>query len=133
MKRVLAAFAVVVALSLSMLGTAIASVSVILAEGRGDLSDDKQSIVVSGSIICTDGNTVSVSVIVAQTSGKTSSTGTGSSGDLTCTGAAQPWVAIVTSVSGGTEFKHGPASLIFGAFDSTDSSSSETHTQSFRL
>jgi hypothetical protein len=131
MKRVVVLIGLVLALSLALYGTASASVSSLTLDTKADLAASKTAVVVSGTIVCSGGDSVDVSVIITQSSGQVDAAGSGSA-TVTCSGTVQTWSATVQVVIGAA-FKHGPATAIFSAFDNTDSTFFPTQTRGLKL
>ena len=113
MKRLLLACGIALAFGAVLTGTALAISSTI--NSKAQLSADKTSAFASGTIICSAGSTASVTVIITQSSGKTDTTGSGNSDDITCTGMVQPWTATVPVNLSGEAFKSGPAVVLYQA------------------
>ena len=120
MKKLLLAGVLALGVSLSVFSFASASVSSLTVSPKADLLPGKTSVVVNGTIVCTQGDTVDVTAIVIQ--GNSAATGTTS---VTCTGAVQNWAAGADTVIG-SSLKNGPASYLSQAFDNTDGTSFPT-------
>jgi hypothetical protein len=121
-----------VALAMATAGTALASVSSASADGTALLSASKIDATVTGTTVCTTGDTFSVSVIIQQTSGQTNTVGQGTAAGGTCTGTVQAW-SVTASVFVGTSYKHGPASVLFEVSDSTDNTNSGIQSAGIKL
>jgi hypothetical protein len=106
-----------IALSLAVITTSSvkANVDFLAADGTAHLSAGNTVAVVTGSVLCTAGDTLSVSAVIVQTRGKANITGSGLVSGLTCLGVAQTFavpVDILIPLNGA--FKKGPASAIIG-------------------
>ena len=130
MKRFALLAVLVAALSIGLAGTASAFVSSLNADAKADLSASKTEAVVTGTIVCTAGDVVNVGAAIVQSSGKVDALAAGST-TITCTGGVQTF-AVTTTVVLGSALKHGPAVVIVGAFDTTDSTFQEL-TQGIKL
>jgi hypothetical protein len=130
-KRTVLLTALVLVLSFAVHGTASASVSNLTLDAKAQLAASKISAVATGTVTCTAGDDVSVSVVIVQASGKVNAAATGSA-SVTCTGTVQT-VAVTTDVVVGAALKHGPAIAVFSASDNTDSTSFPTLTQDIKL
>jgi hypothetical protein len=98
-------------------GVLVAMVDFLSADSKAIIIGDGSSVVVTGQIQCTDGDTFGVTAIVAQNVKQDSVIATGStSGTDTCTGQLQTYVVTAEIVypANGT-FKKGPASLTLQA------------------
>ena len=118
MQRLVMIFGVVLTLTVLLTGTTSAFVSTLRLDSKGSLAASKTSATVTGTIVCDAGHEVELQVIVLQNSGKVSS-GAQSGPTITCSGRVQAWSATVDVVVG-SAFKHGPATALFGATDTTD-------------
>jgi hypothetical protein len=132
MKRMLSVGSLAFALTLALVGPVSASVSSFTVDGTANLSASKIEATVTGTIVCSVGDTFSVAADIFQNSGKTDTFGAGFTGDLICTGAVQSW-SLTAPVLIGTSYKHGPASLIAAASDSTDSTDSGILTTGIKI
>src|SRR5213593_1626058 len=121
MKKSLLGLGVILAFAIMLVSSGSASVNFVTIDSKGTLSVDNASATITGTTVCTAGDTASATAVVTQTSGNASVYAGGSSGDFTCTGVLQQW-AVVVNVLVGTPFKHGKASAIAEIDDSTDSS-----------
>jgi hypothetical protein len=106
--------------------TAFASVDSIGTDTKATIVAGGTAAIVTGSIVCSVGDTFSVTAIVQQLENHgVDATGQGISGEQSCTGAPQPFAVTVTILIPATAtFKKGPASLIFSA-NSTNISSQQ--------
>jgi hypothetical protein len=132
MKRCFVLFALVMTVMLALTGTASASTSLLNLDSRAILSDTKTSGIATGSIVCTAGNEVSISVVLLQSSGKVDTAAQGFQ-TLTCTGAVQTFAVTTDVVLGNPLLKKGPATTIFSASDSTDGTSFPTQVQGVKI
>lgn len=132
MKRLVVLTGMVLALGLAVPGTASASASSLTLDPKADLSAGKTSAVATGTIVCTAGDEVLVEVEVLQSSGKLDAAGVGSATIFVCSGQVQTWAATVDVVVGAA-FKHGPATALFLAVDTTDGAQTPTQTQGIKL
>ena len=119
--RPLAVAAIAAALALGFVSTASASVTSFTVDDA-TISASKTEVTVSGTIVCTDGDTASVTAYIFQSSGKVDATAAAVGPDFVCTGTVQAW-SVVLPVLIGTSLKPGPANWLAGASDSTDSTS----------
>lgn len=131
MKTFALAAGLALAIVLTLATVASASISSLTLNSQASLTPDKTAVHVSGTVICTAGNDVAISLIVTQTSGKVASTGTGAA-SVTCSGLIQNWSGTVTLLTG-TKFKNGPATGIFAGSDSTDGTSFPFATTSLHI
>jgi hypothetical protein len=114
-----------------MSGTASASVSSLTLDSKAQLSSSKTSAVATGTIVCTAGDSVDVTVAILQSSGKVSALSQGDA-TITCSGQVQAW-AVTTNVITGSGLKDGPANAVSTAFDSTDGTSFPVQAQGIHL
>jgi hypothetical protein len=131
MKRRLFALSVVVALGIGLAVTLSASVSSLTVDAHGTLAASKISVTSTGTIVCTSGDSVDVTVVILQTSGKVQVAATGDT-TVSCNGDVQAW-AVVSDVVVGSNLKAGPAIVLAQTFDSTDSSQGQIVTQRIQL
>lgn len=124
-------FSTALVASALMVAPAHASVDSISAETSGKLSDTRISVVVTGTVVCSDGNEVEVAANVVQTSGGTNTVAAGST-MIVCTGQVQTW-SLSADILVGAAFKNGPATMLFAGFDVTDGTGSEIHVQPIKL
>jgi hypothetical protein len=123
MRKLVAPLAAV-AVAFVFAGNALASVNFVTLNSKATLAGG--SVIVSGTTLCTTGDTANATVILTQTNGQSVTTGTGSSGDFTCTGTYQAWSVVVSPVLG-PGFRNGKASVsIAEVNDSTDHSFTAT-------
>jgi hypothetical protein len=108
--------ALAMAVGTSGASAAITSFSV---NDKASLQQDGTVAVVTGFVQCTAGDTVDISSTVIQVKGQLLIEGFGDSGSITCSGSLQMWSVAVQVVIGGA-FKHGQASSLDSAFDTTD-------------
>jgi hypothetical protein len=116
-KRALLLVALVLTLTLALHGTASAAVMSLTLAAKAQLSASKTSAVATGTIVCPEGSTAKVTVVITQTSGRTETASQGTT-EVTCTGAVQTW-AVTSNVVIGAAFKAGPATALFNACDPT--------------
>jgi hypothetical protein len=128
-KLILTLAAVVMATGLFASG-AHAFISGLTLDAKASLDATKTSVVATGTVVCSSGDDVDVSVVIVQSSGKVNAAGTGF-GTFTCTGTLQTYSVVVNLIVG-TQFKNGPATALFGAFDSSGDSTM-TFTQGVHL
>lgn len=131
MKRLMVLIGMVLTLSLALYGTATASVSSLTLNQKADLAASKTAVVVSGTIVCAAGDSANISVVITQSSGQVDAAGSGDA-TVVCSGTVQSWSATVQVVIGAA-FKHGPATAIFSAFDTTDGTFFSTQTRGIKL
>ena len=96
-----------------------ASVDFLAVDDKATLTSDT-NVVVTGALVCTSGETASISVVITQDHGQGSLAGQGTV-DVPCTGTAQTFavpVDLLTPPNGA--FKKGPASVILNASTATD-------------
>jgi hypothetical protein len=108
--------------SLTMLAStsnASAEVTSFSVNSRAALQLGGTVAVVTGSMECTAGDAVIVTVMIVQTKGQLFTEGIAGSGFVTCTGGQQLWTVFVPVFIGGA-FKHGKASSFSYALDFTD-------------
>ena len=111
--------------------SASAAITSFSVNDKAALQLDGTVAVVTGFVQCSPGDTVDISSTVIQTKGQLLVEGFGDSGSITCTGSLQPWSVAVQVAIGGA-FKHGQASSLNQAFDTTDSTS-ENADQTLKL
>jgi hypothetical protein len=96
-----------------------ADVDFLAVDGTAHLSSGDTVAVVTGSVLCTAGDTLGVSVALVQTRGQTSLVGSGNVGGIACLGVRQFFavpVDILIPLDG--TFKKGPSSAVVSAFTS---------------
>src|SRR5712691_711732 len=96
MKRLIVLASMALTLTVALSGTASASVSSLTLDSKAQLSATKTQAVATGTIVCNAGDSVDISVIIQQSSGKVDAASTGDA-TVTCTGQVQAW-AVTTSV-----------------------------------
>jgi hypothetical protein len=121
------ALALVVALG----GTASATAGLPTLDPKATLSASKTAAVATGTIVCTAGDEVEVTVIIQQSSGGTNAAAQGT-GSVLCSGQVQTW-AVTAEVQLGAGFKKGPAVALLGAQDLTDGSFASGQTLGLKL
>jgi hypothetical protein len=112
-------------------GTAWASVSSLTLDSKAQLSATKTQATATGTVVCTAGDSVDITVVILQSSGQVDAASQGTA-TITCTGQVQAW-AVTTDVVIGSSFKKGPATAIFAATDTTDNTFFPTQTQGLKL
>jgi hypothetical protein len=130
MKKLIVAFVAVVVAAGVFASGAGAFISNLTLDSQASLGATKTSVVATGTVICSSGDDVDVSVVIIQSSGKVDAAGSGF-GTFTCTGTLQTYSVVVNLIVG-TQFKNGPATALFGAFD-TSGDSTMTFTQGVHL
>jgi formylmethanofuran dehydrogenase subunit E len=112
--------------------SASAAITSLSVNDRASVQLDGAVAVVTGFVQCTAGDTVDVSTTVIQGKGQLFIEGFGDSGAITCTGSLQAWT-IVASLVIGSAYKHGQASSLTQAFDSTDFTSADSVSQTLHM
>jgi hypothetical protein len=100
-------------------GITSAAIGPITMDPKATLSPDRTQITLSGTINCFTGDIVQMPVNITETVGRLQRFGRGFSGTLVCTGAPQPWTAVVDDLST-LPWVAGPANANAFAFDLTD-------------
>ena len=131
MKRLIVLAGAIAVLASVSGGTASASVASLTLDSKAQLSATKTQAAATGTIVCTAGDSIDVTVAILQSSGKTSALAQGTA-TITCSGQVQAW-AVTTSVIVGSSLKNGPANAVFTAFDSTDGTSFPVEAQGIHL
>ena|SRR5438034_10941157 len=92
-------------------GIALASVEFVGVDSKAKLISNDTAVIVTGSLVCSSGESYSVSAVVQQLHGKTSVAASSlDSPDTACTGAPQTFSTVSTVVSPPNEtLKKGPA------------------------
>jgi hypothetical protein len=87
-------------------GAAFANITTFTIDEDATLAPGGLQVVVTGTLLCTPGDTASILIIVAQDRGQQTATANGSSGTIACDGTLQDWGITASSNS---PFKNGPA------------------------
>jgi hypothetical protein len=113
-------------------GVLEASVNFVAVDDSASLSS--AGVVVTGSVVCTTGDELSVSATVLQLHGHDSIAGAGVVSGLICTGSSQGFavpVEVLTPPNRG--FKKGPANVILSASTSDGGGNFDDLTQALRI
>jgi len=101
-------------------GTAFAEITTLSLDPKGTLSADRTRATISGSITCTDGDSVMVYANVAQVVGRLLSNASGSTA-ISCTGEPQVWSVTAQTFGASTlRLAPGKASVGVTASDTSD-------------
>jgi hypothetical protein len=110
-----------------------ASISAIAIDGRAHLSTDTTA-VVTGTILCSMGDTLDIGVSITQTRGKSSIIGNGNVSGIACTGAPQSFAVPVDALLPlNASYNKGPAFGIVSAFTSDGMGNFDDRTESLSL
>ena len=131
MKRLALLAGLALALVVALGGTASAAVNNPTLNPKAALSASKTAAVATGTIVCTAGDEVEVTVIIQQASGGTNAAAEGT-GKVLCSGQVQVW-AVTADVQLGAGFKKGPAVALLGASDLTDNTFVPAQTLGLKL